>query len=363
MISNRFSLIFLALINLGATDEKYKQVYEAERQKIVEADEVSRETMGLLYQINERMKLMSRKRSNLTDKILSTESRVRELTRAVIKLESDISTQRKNLAKRLKAIYMLGDDGVARILFSSLDANDLDQSLRFLKKISENDYRSIKLYEKNLATLVEKKNKVAAEVRGLIQLKQRLDQQEQRLTSEQLSKGKLLQELNRNRENALKNITNIRKVATVSKQQSDLDVSFFEQKGLILKPVVGTPIQDFGLIKNSKYKYELSHKGVTFQLAGESRVMAVHDGLVEFAGKVIGYGHTVILDHGDHYYTVYANLKKYLVKEKDRVTKNNQIAWGEGTMYFEIRHFSDAIDPKPWFSKGPPLTQANEELL
>jgi septal ring factor EnvC (AmiA/AmiB activator) len=69
----------------------------------------------------------------------------------------------------------------------------------------------------------------------------------------------------------------------------------------------------------------------------------------------------LVLDHGDHYYTVYAGTKDAVVTVGDQVQPQQKIAstgfseiHGTQGMYFEIRHFSEPYDPKSWL-KGPPL--------
>jgi septal ring factor EnvC (AmiA/AmiB activator) len=80
--------------------------------------------------------------------------------------------------------------------------------------------------------------------------------------------------------------------------------------------------------------------------------------MVAFIGRVSGFGKTMVVDHGDHYYSVYSFLSEALVNQGERLKEQQLIAksgesWAQGSgMYFEIRHFSDAVDPNDWFSKN-----------
>ncbi len=72
-----------------------------------------------------------------------------------------------------------------------------------------------------------------------------------------------------------------------------------------------------------------------------------------FADRFGPYGRLVILDHGDHYFTVSGNLATMDVKVGDEVSAGERVGTvgdeGEGpTLYFEIRHGSETLPPSGW---------------
>ena len=81
---------------------------------------------------------------------------------------------------------------------------------------------------------------------------------------------------------------------------------------------------------------------------------SVAPGRVAFADSYEGYGLTVILDHGDHYYSVYSNLGSAEVRAGESVSSGGRIGVvgagnGRGAaLYFEIRHNAATLDPSPW---------------
>lgn len=82
-------------------------------------------------------------------------------------------------------------------------------------------------------------------------------------------------------------------------------------------------------------------------------VRAVFGGRVAFADRYGPYGRLVILDHGDHYYTVSGNLAALDVKVGDEVSAGERIGTvgdeGKGPMlYFEVRHGTETLPPSPW---------------
>lgn len=68
------------------------------------------------------------------------------------------------------------------------------------------------------------------------------------------------------------------------------------------------------------------HQGVDFSGARGSDVLTVADGVVQFAGRMSGYGNIVEIDHGNGYVTRYAHNDKNVVAVGDRVKAGQVIA-------------------------------------
>ena len=84
-----------------------------------------------------------------------------------------------------------------------------------------------------------------------------------------------------------------------------------------------------------------------------SVVRAVYAGKIAFADRYGAYGRIVIVDHGDHYYSVSGNLGSIDVKIGDDVAAGERIGTvGEsdagGMLYFEVRRGSQTIAPNAW---------------
>ena len=93
--------------------------------------------------------------------------------------------------------------------------------------------------------------------------------------------------------------------------------------------------------------------GVEIVAAAGTPVRAVFAGRVAFADRYGAYGRIVILDHGEHYYTVSGNLGAVDVKVGDEVSAGDRVGTvgddGQGAvLYFEIRHGSQTVAPGPW---------------
>jgi murein DD-endopeptidase MepM/ murein hydrolase activator NlpD len=93
--------------------------------------------------------------------------------------------------------------------------------------------------------------------------------------------------------------------------------------------------------------------GLEIRAPSGSVVRAVYAGRVAFADRYGPYGRIVIVDHGEHYYSVSGNLGSSDLRVGDDVTAGQRIGTigddGQGAMlYFEIRHGTETIAPGAW---------------
>ena len=329
--------------------------YEVERLKANSTEQMSRTVMSLIYQINRRMLVVSRKRNALNNQMLSVEGGVRTLARSASEVEVLLTNQRQQLGRRLRAMYLLGNESVARALFSATTTQDLDQSLKYLQIISKHDFDLIRSYRRNLQELKRRRDHLGREVKNLISIKEKIKRQEEQLEADQSSKAQLLQKLANEKKKALEKMASLKSHAEKQNILDLINLSFFEHKGQMNPPVEGSLVRGFGLSESEEYHYRLAHKGHRYQVLGEKAVRSIFKGNVAYVGSVDGCGQTIIIDHGDHYYTVYSGLKSVSVDIGQKIEREVQIALARGDLYFELRHFSDAIDPAPWMSSAKKL--------
>jgi murein DD-endopeptidase MepM/ murein hydrolase activator NlpD len=82
---------------------------------------------------------------------------------------------------------------------------------------------------------------------------------------------------------------------------------------------------------------------------------------VAFAGRLNGYGNTVIIRHSDSYVTVYGHNSRMLVSEGSPVTRGQSIAEvgtsGRTTgpnLHFEVRYENRAYNPLSYLAPPGP---------
>ncbi|MRG94504.1 murein hydrolase activator EnvC family protein [Polyangium spumosum] len=128
-------------------------------------------------------------------------------------------------------------------------------------------------------------------------------------------------------------------------RDADARLAFEAQKGRLLFPVAGRA----EVRRSSKHGVS----GIELVTQPGAAVRSVAAGRVVFADRYDSYGLTVIVDHGDRYYSVYASLGGTELRAGDPVASGARVgtapgAGGSDAVSFEIRRGSTPLDPGPW---------------
>lgn len=125
-----------------------------------------------------------------------------------------------------------------------------------------------------------------------------------------------------------------------------LSAGFEAMKGRLPFPIPGR-----AEIRSSR---RADGQGLEMHAPMGSPVRAVYPGRVAFADQYGDYDRTVIVDHGQGYYTVSANLGSIDVHVGEEVSAGSRLGTvgnpGRGWMlYFELRIGAHPVDPAEWF--------------
>jgi len=108
----------------------------------------------------------------------------------------------------------------------------------------------------------------------------------------------------------------------------------------------------FGMRKHPIHGNFRKHQGIDYAAATGTRVRAVGDAVVEFAGVKGGYGNVVILRHNGQYSTLYGHLSRIAVRRGARVAQNDtigfvgQTGWATGPhLHYEFKVAGQARNP------------------
>jgi murein DD-endopeptidase MepM/ murein hydrolase activator NlpD len=108
----------------------------------------------------------------------------------------------------------------------------------------------------------------------------------------------------------------------------------------------------FGMRRHPIARVWRAHQGIDYAAPTGTRVRAVADAVVDYAGPKGGYGKVVILRHHGAYTTVYAHLSRIAVRRGARVAQNDtigfvgQTGWATGPhLHYEFRISGKARNP------------------
>jgi murein DD-endopeptidase MepM/ murein hydrolase activator NlpD len=112
-------------------------------------------------------------------------------------------------------------------------------------------------------------------------------------------------------------------------------------------PIMGGMVSSgFGI------RHGVMHDGIDIAAPAGTPVRAADSGVVVYVGQLRGYGNVVILEHSDHFVTVYGHDSVNMVQAGERIARGQVIAEvgtsGRATgpnLHFEVRHDNLAYNP------------------
>ncbi len=124
-----------------------------------------------------------------------------------------------------------------------------------------------------------------------------------------------------------------------------------------VRPALGEITSGFGNRLHPILGYYRLHAGVDYNGNTGDPIIASRNGVVILAEYYGGYGHTVILDHGDGFTTLYAHLSAYNVSVGDTIEAGRTLGAMGSTglstgphLHFEIRRNGTPVDPLPYLN-------------
>ncbi|MGZ3773542.1 MAG: murein hydrolase activator EnvC family protein [Pseudobdellovibrionaceae bacterium] len=331
------------------------------KRKLEFEDQKQRQILSALFELNKKIKKIVTNKGALSEQNAFLEMSIQNLNTKVNDLDQGAKAQRTLLAERLRAIYKLGGVSLTRFLFSSKSSISLERNLKILGIVATRDLELIKNYSRDLKVLQDQRKNLALKLESIKIVEQKIVAEENKLRQEQELKVKILDGIRKSRLFTLNKLNGLKeKSLQFNIEETGLfdllyKPSFAEQKGNLPSPLQGIVTQKFGLIRNNEHLYTMPSKGIFISAAKGSPIKSVFEGRVSYVGELSGFGTTLIVDHGDHYYSVYSHAQEVQVSIGDEIAKSQVIAnVGEAPqesnpgLYFEIRHFSEPYDPQQW---------------
>lgn len=291
--------------------------------------------------------------------------------RAQAQQQSDaLQQQRQQLAQQVVNAYVNGKHSRLKLLLNQQNPASSSRLLAYHGYLAD-----------QRADII---NAIDRQYQSLLNIRQRLQQQETALSAQvaeqqqvldglqqQLATGRSLRdairhqlddidlqmhELRQNQqqlEQLLQNISDV--FADIPEQM--MTVAFKSLRGQLPWPVASEPAarrisMDYGDQRQAGTR----STGVFISTAAGLPVQAVARGRVVFADWLRGYGWLLILDHGDDYMSLYGNNARLLHEVGNWVDQGQQIAvtgsdFGadlRSGVYFELRKAEQAINPNGW---------------
>ncbi|MFH2066335.1 MAG: peptidoglycan DD-metalloendopeptidase family protein [Pseudomonadota bacterium] len=282
-------------------------------------------------------------------------------------LQQQIRATEEYIAKRIAALYKLNLIGPLHILASAESVYDLIYRKFAMERILEYDDEVLARHKANKEKLVAVLRELDHQKNEKVSLESDLRKETQMMSKKGTIKKNLLQDIQNKKTLVLAAVDSLKQAAialdqTILSLHVEPDVTadkpkdhFNSFKGLLKMPVRGKIISFFGPYKKGKYKVVNYRSGIEIKADRGEPIQAVHSGIVLYSGWFKNYGNMIIIDHGDHYYTLYAHAEELFKSKGDYVESEEVIATVGDTasmtgsnLYFEVRHRGEPMNPLNW---------------
>jgi murein hydrolase activator len=345
------------LAQLNESQEIEKR-YNEIRQKLVKDEEERRKVLSELYKVTHVMRKMQHRHDDLMIEKNRLTEKISKAGEKIEQLRGELTQSRGLISNRLRALYKFNGQATMRLIFASQSMAELDRNYKMLKIVLDRDFKMISRHQVSLKKLARQKIQMKQDMSHLARLEKEIEREEDNLVVKQQAKNKILSGFDEATVQKLKSLEDLRTQSSVQARGA-IEAAFFEKKGRLLLPVQGILKQKFGTLRDVTSTARLRFKGHFYEAVEGEPIRSIYSGEVSYAGIVDGYGPTVIVSHGDHYYSVYGGLSKLETQEGEKVLSNEVIgAAGRGFhlfdsgLYFEIRHFSDPVNPSEWLAES-----------
>lgn len=371
-----FSLILLILLgntavlcaeDLDGNRQELKQI----RQRIdklsasLEKDKKEKDTLlkDLSGVKNQLTSLRAREEKHASN-LKSLKKDISNKEAAIRDIKTQSQQRRELVARRLGAIYRGDQMRFLRILFSNRSPADIAEDYHFFKKVVEHD-RSL------LASFRQDQEALAVELASLETLQeQRQSQIDQlKISRETLQEGRrlkkrLLTKLKRRQGAKTMELATLKeksaRLAALVKRLESAPASkytqasgdFARQKGRLTWPIKGRIKVPFGTGRLADLGTLYDSQGIEIAVSGNQTIHAIWGGTVIYANSFRGFGNMIIVDHGDNFYSLYAQASSLQKSVGDSVTTGEALGYpgyeDANSIYFEIRHHGTPLDPLSW---------------
>jgi septal ring factor EnvC (AmiA/AmiB activator) len=338
---------------ISVTREKEKEIRGKESSILENLHSIETE----LYKKEKELKQME-------GQLAQTRERLRQARDQITMLNSGLERTRKELLSRLTALYKMERTPPEALLLTSQSFPDLLKVDKYFKVILHSDARLIETFQYQV-TLKERYQEELT----------RDQQQWERNISEVGKKKSEIQTIKKEKQALLKSIQNQKVV--YQKLINELEERAKNLQALVQKLEREKSLLSYGKEKPENFKGKLTppvhgkvlslfkergQNGIEIQAAMGTEIRAVLPGKVLYADWFKGFGNIVIIDHGDHVFTVSGYCSQLLKKAGDEVAQGDAIglvgsagALKGPSLYFEIRHQGKAQNPMDWISQPDKL--------
>lgn len=338
---------------------------------------IEKEEVAIINELNDidfSLNTKKKKVAALKSAILDIQKKIDINTARSLDLAAAIRENEAYASRRIVALYKLNQLGKLSYLASAESMYQFFYRRTLLEKILDHDQEQLSDLTENTLDLKRVSGNLKLQKQKITSLKQDLTRQINQKSAVKIKRADLLKMIQNEKSLELAAIDALKHSANALNEKiSHLQVDsaspkdgkgthpkmFTDVKGLLMMPVRGKIIHFYGTYTDTRFNLINFRSGINIKADRGEPVHAVFKGTTLYANWFKGYGNMIIIDHGNHYYTVYAHAEELFKQKGDPVEAGEVIATvgDSGSMsgpglHFEVREHGKPVDPMHWIRKS-----------
>lgn len=373
------SLFLITTGNVWAESTSERQAKEAELAKLREQITLLRGELNQirtrydalqeeLRDVDESLGQIRRLLRRLDTDIQTYTRRLDTLQNEQSVLEKKIDAQRDYLVRQIRAAHISGHQEYLKLLLNQENPATLGRNMAYYDYFNRARSQRITALLETVHELKSVRSEIERQEHVLLELRDEQEENLAELEKTRETRQQLLTELateisdkDRRLQSMLTDEKELEKlIVALAQLLQDIPVMpenrqpFAQMRGKLPWPVKGKIQASFG----SQRLGTLRWQGILLSAAEGTSVQAVSHGRVAFADWMRGFGHLLILDHGDGYMSVYGHNRELLREVGDWVSAGDPVGSAgnhpgneHSGLYFEIRKNGKPQNPLRWLQR------------
>ncbi len=359
----------LGQIEKKLAEEKIRQAQDARREQNV---------LNRLQAADQTLNRLKREKHANQEDLSQTQAQTSLLHDEVAQSRSQLDQSRQLMRQRLRDLYRMSfQEPFLNGWLDSESFTDLARKIKFETLLAQSNEKLLSQTQRQNDELTQSSSQLDAQERHQKRVLDALGHQEKTFTRQQRNRNLFLAnirkqqslreqtiaELNQAAEDLKSKVSNLLQQSEEAKKQPSFipaGQGLAVVRGRIPWPVSGTIVSFFGSQHNKEFNATVVNTGIQIQAPAGTPFKAVGAGTVRYADWFKGYGKLVILDHGQGYYSLYAQASELNVTTGQTVAAGQTLGLVGDTgslldgssLYFEIRKDGQPEDPVRWLKRS-----------
>ena len=326
-----------------------------------EADRLASQESTLLTELRKlevERQLKAEELKRLDADVARVGAELKATTERIAALEQSEAAEVPQLRARLVEIYKLGQPRYLRVLLSAPDLRRIGQASRTVAAMAKLDRDRVAAHQRTIAELKSERATLQQREKAVATVRAAAEKAQAALMRAAQARNDLIRDIDRRRD------LNAQLAGELQAAQQKLQLALRELPAGTPPADVSLPLKAFKGDLDWPVRGEVRRrfapgisKGIEIAATEGADAIAIHDGVVAFAGTFAGFGNLVILDHGSQTFSLYGDLLDISVKKGVHVDRGQPVgsvgATPSGTagLYFELRIDGEPVDPLQWLKR------------